>query len=93
MRRKYITLTSTIIFIIFFILNLFTRDINDWSKHYFEFPVLIFQLILCYFIFKASNNDNKNILTAMNVIITILYILLYIYSIVVELDLENLESQ
>ncbi len=93
MRRRYITLCSTVVFIVFFILNAFTRDVNDWSKHYYEFPVLLFQLILCYLVFRAESNDSKNILTGMNVIITIACIVLYAYSVVVELGLENFESQ
>jgi hypothetical protein len=93
MRRKYITLCSTIVFIVFFILNSYTKDVNDWSKHYYEIPILLFQITLCYLVFRSKNNDSKNLLTGMNVILTIACIIFYVYSVVVELDLENFEAQ
>ena len=83
-RRKYIALSSMIVFIAIIFLRYISHQDefspNESVKIYFEYSVLILQFILTIIVFKTKNNEVKNILTTFNVIITFLYILLYLYS-------------
>ncbi len=83
-RRKYIALSSVVVFSAVFVLRYLSHQDfyqpNESVKIYFEFAVLILQLILMTLIFKIKNNDIKSILTTFNVIITILYIMMYLYT-------------
>ncbi len=78
MRRKYIALGSAIIFILCFILNIFLKKetTSFSSEQYFEYSILVLQIILTRFVYISKKHDIKNILTAANVLITISYMLI-----------------
>jgi hypothetical protein len=83
-KRRYIALTSLGILILFFVLNLFFQPTNylpnNSSKKYFEYCILILQLLFTIVVFKSKNNDTKNILTTLTVIVTGVYMIIYLYN-------------
>lgn len=87
LRRRYIALASTLLFILIMILYHFTssnkNDPNDFLKQYYQYPLLVFQIILMRVVYVSKNEDTKNIITGMNVIITLLYLVLFLYQLLI----------
>jgi hypothetical protein len=79
MRRKYIALVSTLVFMACFVLDRMSEsdstNPNTKATHYFEYPILLLQIVLTGLVFVAKNNDTKNILTCFNFVLTVLYII------------------
>ena len=86
LRRKYIALAATILFILCMVLkrllpsNSFSP--NDYLSQYYEYPLLLIQIMLMRVAYVAKNDDTKNIVTGMTVIIAMLYMLLFFYVLV-----------
>ena len=86
LRRKYFALAATIVIALFIIFNFLSEPTiyspNRKASLYFEYCILILQIILTLIIFQTKNNDRKNILTALTVAITILYIIFFVFSLI-----------
>ncbi len=86
MRRKYIALTSTIIFILCVILDNLSKSKmyspNNYLEQNYKYLLLLIQIILMRVVYATKNTDTKNIATIMNVIISLLYMILFFYSLV-----------
>ena len=86
-KRRYIALAAFVVLILFFILNLFSQPEtylpNDSASKYFEYCIILLQLLFTIIVFKSKNNDTKNILTTLLVIGTCIYIVIYLYNLLV----------
>ncbi|MBL7918666.1 MAG: hypothetical protein JNJ40_00035 [Bacteroidia bacterium] len=86
-KRRYIALTALIISILILVSYYFSQsDIyvrGSSVNRYFDYFIISFQLILMVVVFKSKNNETKNMLTTLTVIITILYLLSFFYNLIV----------
>jgi hypothetical protein len=89
MRRRYISLSSVIVFVVCLILKHLipvdsgtTPTPNDYLSEYYEYALLIFQIVLMRIVFMSKNNDTKNIVTGMTVVITIVFMVIFFYSLI-----------
>ena len=84
MRRRYIALAATIVFILAMLINHLALSSglapNDYLKQYYEYVLLIVQIILMRVVYVTKNEDTKNIVTGMAVIITVIYLLIFFYN-------------
>ncbi len=86
-KRRYIALTAFFVLILFYVLNLFLKSEtfapNVSAQKYFEYCIILLQLLFTVIVFKSKNNDTKNILTTLIVIGTGIYIVIYLYNLMV----------
>lgn len=86
-KRRYISLTAFVILILFFVLNLLLQPTtylpNVSAQKYFEYCILLLEFLFTVIVFKSKNNETKNILTTSTVIITAIYIVIYLYNLLV----------
>ena len=84
MRRRYIALAATLVFILAMLINhlaLSSSSIpNDYLKQYYEYVLLLVEIILMRVVYVTKNEDTKNIVTGMTVIITVIYLLIFFYT-------------
>ncbi|MGZ3884772.1 MAG: hypothetical protein ACXVPQ_03195 [Bacteroidia bacterium] len=78
MRRKYIALLSSAAFIVCFLWNR-TADLgsnapNALAQHYFEYPLVLLQIIFVIVVYRTKSNDTKNITTGFSMALTFFYI-------------------
>jgi hypothetical protein len=87
MRRRHIALASTIIFVICLITKHFS-DIppffsDSLIEKYFEYPLLLLQIILMRVAYISQDHKTKNNVTIANVVITSLYLTAFFYSLII----------
>ena len=85
MRRRYIALAATLVFILAILINHLAVPANaipnDYLKQYYEYVLLFIQIILMRVVYVSKNEDTKNIVTGMTAIITIIYLLIFFYTV------------
>ena len=82
-RRRYIALVATLLFILLMLAgHFYNRNSNPNSsfEKYYEYVVLLVQIILMRVVYVTKNDDTKNIATGMTVIITVVYMISFFYS-------------
>jgi len=83
-RRRYIALVSVILFVILMLASHFYQNRatpNSSFEKYYEYILLLIQIILMRVVYVTKNDDTKNISTGMTIIITVLYMVLFFYNI------------
>jgi hypothetical protein len=95
-KRKYISRGALIISLISLaiILTIDAKDgsPNNFSSDFYLFVMLLFEVVLMRVAFFTKNDNTKNIVTGMAVVISIIFILVLFYTITQGLLIESINT-